>query len=145
VTGMARFETRATVGFAADERGHGLAYVRVAPSRSAADDGRLMRIPFQVKRVPSLLGSEVGYAALTAIAMRLLERGVRRVVFAVEDERLAADLWKERDVPAELAFAYVRLGCLLNQFRRHRITVSAHAALDLTVRARAEVAMHVAA
>lgn len=131
----------ATAGFAADERGSGIAYVRLdgAPGR------RLVRIPFTVVRYPALLEREVGYAALTAIAARLRELGVVNVRFAIEDTRLVDDLRERRELPPALSLAYVRLGCALNQLRSVAVIPAPAEAADLTARARAEVAMHVAA
>src|SRR5690348_9036747 len=51
------------VGFAADEQGNGVAYVRLG---AGGERARLMRIAFTVKRYPALLEREIGYAALTA-------------------------------------------------------------------------------
>ena len=131
---------RAVVGFAADETGGGVAYVRLTGGRGS----RLLRVPFAVARYPALFEREIGYAGLTAVAGYLRHRGVQAVDFAVDDANLAADLRERRDVPHALSLAYVRLGCALNQFREYGI-LDAEDSHDLTARARAEVAMHVAA
>ncbi|MHB8304584.1 MAG: hypothetical protein ACYDEU_01015 [Vulcanimicrobiaceae bacterium] len=137
----------ATIGFAADEQGHGVAYVRLTLAHPEGNSrGRLLRIPFPVKRCPALLEREIGYAALTAVAARLHERGVDRVRLSLEDGRVVEDLRERRSVPQALSMAYVRLGCALNQLREVAIEVDAgNGARDLTARAKAEAALHVAA
>ena len=130
------------VGFAADEQGNGVAYVRLG---AGGERARLMRVAFTVKRYPALLEREVGYAALTAASNALRARGVRRVRLAVDDPRLAAEVREHRDVPAPLAMAYVRLGCALNQFAEYEIAELPQGESDLRSRARAEVAVHAAA
>lgn len=135
----------AEVGFAADGRGDGVAYVRVAEPASCKPASLLLRIPFKTKRFPALLDREVGYAALTAVARGLRERDVCRVALLVDDERLVEDFRERRDVPQALDLAYVRLGCELNQFRDFEIGQASVESSDLSARARAEVAMHVAA
>ena len=137
-------QVKAQVGFAADGRGDGVAYVRVAES-GASGPGSLLRIPFKTKRFPALLDREVGYAALTAVARGLRERDVCRVSLLVDDARLVEDFRDRRDVPQALDMAYVRLGCELNQFRDYEIGAAPSESSDLSARARAEVAMHVAA
>jgi hypothetical protein len=131
----------AAVGFAADAQGNGVAYIRVGGTRAP----RVLRVPFTVKRYPALLDREVGYGALIAVSAALRRRGVERVRFLVDDERLVSDVQEHRDVPAPLALAYVRLGCALNQLREYQIAGSPQGESDLTARARSEVAMHVAA
>jgi hypothetical protein len=130
------------VGFAADEQGNGVAYVRLG---AGGERARLMRVAFTVKRYPALLEREVGYAALTAASNALRARGVHRVRLAVDDARLAAEVREHREVPAPLAMAYVRLGCALNQFAEYEIAELPQGESDLRSRARAEVAVHAAA
>lgn len=130
----------AAIGFAADAAGSGVAYARLKSGRG----DRLVRVPFAVKRYPALLEREIGYAALTAVAAYLHERGIQAADFAIGDGSLAIDVRERRDVPQALSLPYVRLGCALNQFREYRVLDAADAD-DLTARARAEVAMHVAA
>ena len=129
------------VGFAADDSGNGVAYVRLGGSAAA----RTMRVPFRVKRYPALLAREVGYAALYAVAAALRRRGIERLELAVDDAPLCEDLSEHREVPQALTLAYVKLRCALNQFTEYRITAAPPADGDLTARARGEVAMHVAA
>lgn len=129
-----------TVGFAADQAGDGVAYVRIGEAAEAP----VLRVPFTVTRYPALLEREVGYAAVTACASALRSRGILRTRLIVEDARLAQDLLEHREVPHALTLAYVRLRCALNQLREYEIA-AADASGDLTARARSEVALHVAA
>lgn len=129
----------ARVGFAADAQGLGVAYV----ATQRAKGSMLLRLPFKVKRYPALQDREIAYAALTVVANALRERGVRRVSFDVADSELVADVTERRQVPPAITLPYVRLGCALNQFAEYHLT--AHPGDDLTARARAEVALHVAA
>jgi hypothetical protein len=131
----------AATGFAADVQGNGVAYVRLI----LAGTPRVLRVPFTVKRYAGLGGREVGYAALTAIVAVLRRRGVERARFAVDDEQLVIDLREHRDVPAPLTVAYVRLRCALNQFKEYEIVAHGASECDLTMRARSEAAMHIAA
>ena len=131
----------ATVGFAADEHGHGVAYVALAAGKKE----KSVRIPFSVRRYPALLEREVGYAAMTAVAERIAEMGCRRVNFHVADDRVVEDFCERRDVPMPLAIEYVRLGCALNRFAEYHLQADGGPADDLTARARAEVTLNVAA
>lgn len=131
----------ATVGFAADEAGFGIAYAAL----SAGSNQKSVRVPFTVRRYPALLDREIGYAALTAVADKIAEMGCKRVRFRVPDDRVVNDIAERRDVPAPLAIEYVRLGCALNRFAEYRLDVDGEGADDLTARARAEVTLHVAA
>jgi hypothetical protein len=130
---------RAVIGFAAEERGRGIAYARVA----AAGGEHLVRVPFRVERLSGLDDREVTYAAVNAVARTLLARGTRDVTFALSDRRLADDLAAHADVPAALVLLYVRLRCTLNQLDSYAFDVAP--AADLTQRARAETALNVAA
>lgn len=128
----------AAIGYAADDTGNGVAYVRAGEGARS-----VLRVPFSVKRFPGLQGREVGYAALRAAAIALQKRGVVRASLHLEDDRLAGDLNERRDVPAPLTLAYVRLRCALNQFASYSVHQSAES--DLAQRARSELALHVAA
>jgi hypothetical protein len=130
----------ALVGYAADAGGRGVAYVRVA----APSEEHLLRIPFSVRRKRDLNGREVGYAALEAIAGDLRKRGVRGVVFALDDRQLVEDLARHGDVPEALVLPYVRVRCALNQFAGASLRLDG-AGAGLAQRARAEVAFNVAA
>jgi hypothetical protein len=131
---------RAAVGFAADERGAGVAYVRITGRQAE----RVLRVPFGLKRYAGLSGREVGYAALHAAAAAIRARGIRRVAFLIEDGDLAGDLREHRDVPPALTLSYVRLLCSLNQFEQYDV-IQGERETDLTARARSELALHVAA
>ncbi len=131
---------QADIGFAADERGNGVAYVRCGAGEQAA----VLRVPFQVKRFMGLRGREVGYAALAAAAAVLYRRGAQRVRLQIDDEALVRDLLEHRDVPAALTMSYVRLRCSLNRFASMHLEPHV-GACDLTARARGEIALHIAA
>jgi len=132
----------ASAGYAADDSGNGVAYVRMSFKEGGP---RVLRVAFRVQRQPALSGREVGYAALTAVCAAVRRRGLDFVRFAVDDAALIADLQKPDNVPPPLAMPYVRLGCGLNQFRRYEIAALPASDADLTARARSEAAMHVAA
>ncbi|MHB8239673.1 MAG: hypothetical protein ACYDFS_08525 [Vulcanimicrobiaceae bacterium] len=131
--------TEAQVEYAADERGWGLAYIRLGSGKS----GGLLRVGFEVCRYPALLEREVSYAALSAVCHVLRARGVRRVAIFVPDAQIVADIGERRELPAALLLPYVRLRCELNQFAEHSVAVAGDR--ELAARARAEVALHVAA
>jgi hypothetical protein len=132
----------ASVGYAADDAGNGVAYVRMSLKEGGP---RVLRVAFRVQRQPALSGREVGYAALTAVCTAVRRRGLDFVRFAADDAALIADLQKPDNVPPPLAMPSVRLGCALNQFRRYEIAALPASDADLTARARSEAAMHVAA
>lgn len=129
----------ASLGYAADDRGHGVAYARIA----AESGEHLLRIPFRTGRASAVQEREAGYAALTATVNALRGRGVRRVCFRLEDTALIADLAEHRDVPPPIVLPYVRLRCALNQIEEFRFEPAP--ASDLAQRARAEVVLNVAA
>ncbi len=130
----------ASIAYAADRRGEGVAYARLR-----SDSGsRLMRIPFRAQRFAGLASREISYAALSAVAAALLERGFSRTRFALADEALVRDINERRDVPPPLVLPYVRLGCSLNRFEEYAVTLAGEDD-DLAHRARLEVALHVAA
>jgi hypothetical protein len=133
---------QASVGYAADDAGNGVAYVRVLLKEGGP---RVLRVAFRVQRQPALSGREVGYAALTAICSALRRRGIETIRLAIDDRALIAELRKRENVPPPLAMPYVRLGCALNQFRRYEITDLPAGDADLGARARSETALHVAA
>ena len=130
----------AIIAYAADRRGVGVAYARL---RSASGQ-RLLRIPFQVQRYAGLEAREISYAALSAVAGALLERGFHRTRFSVADEALVRDVNERRAVPPPLVLPYVRLGCSLNRFDEYAVALAGEDD-DLANRARAEVALHIAA
>ncbi|HEX5274240.1 MAG TPA: hypothetical protein VFW34_03115 [Candidatus Rubrimentiphilum sp.] len=132
----------ASVGYAADDAGNGVAYVRMNLREGGP---RVLRVPFRVQRQPALSGREVGYAALTAVCAAARRRAIDNVRFAIDDRSLIADLRRHEAVPPPLAMPYVRLGCALNQFRKYEIADLPPGDADLSARARSEAALHVAA
>ena len=126
----------AAVGYAADERGNGLAYARLVGARSR----RLLRVGFRAG-APS--ERAVAYAALTAVTRALTRRGYRDVSFLLADEEFAAEAASGRGVSERLSLAYVALRCALNAMAT--FVIRAGATDELTQRARAEVALNVAA
>jgi len=132
----------ASVGYAADDRGVGIAYVSLAGLVNA----KPLRVPFTVRRHRALRGREVGYAALAAVAERLLQSHDGPVRLVVDDEALVADLNERRPLPGALTIPYVALRCRLNRFAAAAIVrASSRAIADLRARALAEVSLHVAA
>ena len=129
----------AVVGYAASDRGDGIAYIRAGGESGE----RLARVGFRVKRSTDLEGREVGYAALNAVLRALRGWGVRRVRLTVEEYHLVEALASRQDVPGAIVLPYVRLRCALNAFDAGDIVLGAES--DLTQRARAEVAMFAAA
>ena len=111
----------ATVAYAADSRGVGVAYTSV---RRGSNGAVLLRVPFRVERYPALREREVGYAALTAVSKALRERGIHRIRLGVSDPDLVADVTQRRSVPPPLMLPYVRLGCTLNRFEEHQLVVA---------------------
>jgi hypothetical protein len=128
----------ATVGYAADERGNGLAYARLTGGRSR----RLLRVTFQVGSRP-VTARATGYAALTSVSRALCRRGFKSVRFVVSDEEFAAEIATGRNVTNELQLAYVALRCALNSLAS--FAVDSGGTDELTQRARAEVVLNVAA
>jgi hypothetical protein len=129
----------AEVGYAADEHGRGVAYARIGSDGEA----RLLRVTFRTGRAAAAENG-AGYAALAAVARELRERGVNRASFAVDDPQLVEEVNERRKVPAAIVLPYVRLRCALNQFVRFELRTAGGSG-DLAQRARAEVALHVAA
>jgi hypothetical protein len=99
-------------------------------------------VPFRAGRT-SLPEREVGYAALTAVTQALRARGFGRIRFALDDRALIDDLGEHRDLPEAIVLPYVRLRCALNQLEDFSLELAAES--DLAQRARAEVALNVAA
>jgi hypothetical protein len=123
------------LGYAAGSRGNGVGYMRLT-SRSGE---RLVRVAFHARRRAGLEGRDVSYAALTAAARLLHQRGIEAARFCLPDRQVVEDQRYHREVPAALALPYVHLGCALNRFKRYDLCVAEDA--DLTQRARAEVAL----
>lgn len=129
----------ALVGYAADGRGNGIAYARVRGPRSRT----LLRSGFRVATAGPSRDRATAYAALTAISRLLCKRRVREVRFVIGDSEFVDEISTGRGVGEALALAYVRLRCILNSLAAY--SVQAGATDDLTQRARAEVALNVAA
>jgi hypothetical protein len=127
------------LGYAADRLGEGIAYARLTTRAGE----RLVRVAFHVQRFPGLDEREVSYAALSAVAAMLCERGLARVSFVLADAQLVADCTTHRDVPPPLVLPYVRLRCALNRFAAYALHAGADP--DLEGRARAELVLHTAA
>lgn len=126
------------IAYAANRRGEGVAYAAIAGEEQP------VRIPFHVERRPALLGREVGYAALIAVAGTLGAQRIRSVRFAISDERVVLDVLERRQLPLALTLPYVQLKCRLNTFARAEVTVGPPLD-DLASRARAEVELSAAA
>ncbi|MBV9403319.1 MAG: hypothetical protein JO018_06280 [Candidatus Eremiobacteraeota bacterium] len=131
----------ATIGFGADDFGNGVAYVDLRTPTAQ----RVARVDFPVRRTPALLGREIGYAALTAVAERLADAGFKKASFRLADQQLVDDLEGNAQMPADLSLPYVNLRCQLNRFRTATVSCDGSTAEDLAARARAEVTLHVAA
>jgi len=129
----------AGVGYAADHRGRGVAYARLAGPEGA----QLIRIGFRVAGSTPFGERAVAYAALTAVAQTLAKRGLRDVRFVVGDPAFAEEITSGRGVDDRLAIPYVRLRCALNSLAKFAMQTGA--VDDMTQRARAEAALNVAA
>lgn len=127
-------ELEATLGYAAGDRGRGIAYARLREARGE----HLLRVSFRVR--PQFVAREVAYAALIAVAQTLHRRGVVKARFVLEDERLVAEVTEHGELSAAMVLPYVRLKCALNQF--DAVSLAAAQTLDLTQRARAEIALN---
>jgi hypothetical protein len=102
----------------------------------------LLRVPFRAGRT-ALPDRAAGYAALTAVTRALRAKGRGRIRFALDDSALVEDLAGRRPVPDALVLPYVHLRCSLNQLEDFSVEFIAPG--DLAQRARAEVALNVAA
>jgi hypothetical protein len=129
----------AAVGYAADERGNGLAYARLTDGKSRR---RLLRVGFRVNARP-ITARATGYAAMTAVTQALCRRGFKSVRFVVSDKEFAREIATGRNVTDELQLAYVGLRCALNSLVSSR--VDSGATDELTQRASAEVMLNLAA
>ncbi len=130
------------IGYAADERGEGVAYALV----NGVAGESLMRTGFRVRRLGGVEGREIGYAALTAVVGALRGRGSRALEIEIADDAIVAEVEGRRPIPPALAMPYVTLRCSLNGLAQARIRfVEGEKVADLEARARAEVSLHVAA
>lgn len=137
---MSRRAGAVQVGYAADERGEGVAYALLGES------GSPLRVTFRVRRVGGLQGREIGYAALTAVVGALRARGFRALTLEIAEPVIPLELDGLRPIPPALGMSYVTLRCALNGLTEGRIrAIAPDAVADLENRARAEVSLHVAA
>ncbi|HVR46847.1 MAG TPA: hypothetical protein VMT95_09490 [Candidatus Binatia bacterium] len=128
---------QAEIGYAVGPRGLGLAYARLTGSGRR----KLLRSTFRASRGQTDRAG--GYAAVTAVARALRDRGFDNLRFVLNDAELVDEIVKRREPSETLALPYVRLRCVLNTLAG--FTVAAGATDDLTQRARAEVALNLAA
>jgi hypothetical protein len=135
-----RDRVEAAIGYAVSPQGDGVAYARLT---GASEEPTLMRQTFRVSQSLRSLEAAGGYAALTAVARTLHERGFRNVRFFIGDVRLIEEISGRRDVPEHLVLPYVRLRCALNALPRFDVRAGSIDAL--TQRARAEAALNLAA
>ncbi len=130
------------IGYAADERGAGIAYAAVHTGSAVST----VRLRFTARPTPALEGLEFGYAAVAVVAAHLKARGFGRVRLRVADERIVADLNGTGAPPKALTMLYVRIRCLLHGLGAARLEAGQAADVaDLTARARAEAELTVAA
>ncbi len=129
----------AMVGYAAAEGGKGLAYARLTGVQSK----QLLRIGFRVTAPEPWSDRAIGYAALTAVSRALRKRGVHEVRFLLGDPEFVEEIATGHGVGETLVLSYVRLRCALNSLAKFGVQTGATD--DLTNRARAEVALNVAA
>jgi hypothetical protein len=130
------------LGYAADERGTGVAYALLDQAGREA----LVRVAFTVRRLSGLDGREITYGALAAVAGALRARGFGAVTIALADELAVAELEGHRPIPPALGMPYVTVRCALNGLSSSRVrAVERGRVIDLESRARAEVSLHVAA
>ena len=80
---------------------------------------------------------------MTAVARALRDRGFDNLRFVLNDAELVEEIAKRREPAPTLALPYVRLRCVLNSLSE--FSIAAGATDDLTQRARAEVALNLAA
>jgi hypothetical protein len=129
----------AAIGYAASPRGSGVAYVGL----TGVGIDRVLRLTFRVAGSERQAERAGAYAALTAAAYALLKRGLRQAHFLLDDAQLVDEISNRREMPDELVLSYVRLRCVLNSFSSFSLDVAETD--DLTQRARAEVALNLAA
>jgi hypothetical protein len=130
------------LGYAADERGHGIAYAAINTGSSTA----IVRLPFTAVSLPALDGLDAGYGAVGAVAAHLKSRGFARVRLRIGDARVAADLNGAGAPPKILAMEYVKTRCVLHGLGAVRLeTADSIEVRDLAARAQAEVRLHAAA
>jgi hypothetical protein len=130
------------VGYAADERGHGIVFAAI----STGNASRIVRLAFTAAPLPALEGLENGYAALAAVGAHLKSRGFGRVRIRTGDVRVVADLNGTGSPPKALTMSYVKTRCILHGLGLVRLEAAEPVEIrDLAARAQAEVRLHAAA
>lgn len=130
------------VGYAADERGRGVAYAAINTGSAVGT----VRLPFAATPLPALDGRQEGYAAIGVVCAHLKARGFARVRIRIGDQRVVADLNGTGSPPKPLAMAYVKIRCALHGLGAVRLQAAESIEIrDLIARAQAEVGLHVAA
>jgi hypothetical protein len=129
----------AAIGYAASPRGNGVVYARL----TAAGIHQVLRLTFRVAASGQQTDRASAYAALTVAARALLKRGFRQTHFLLDDAQLVDEISNRRQLPDALVLSYVRLRCVLNSLSSFSLNTAATD--DLTQRARAEVALNLAA
>ena len=128
----------ATIGYAADQSGRGIAYARLTGSRSH----RLLRTEFHVA-ARTVTDRAIAYAALTSIVRALARRGFREVTFVLGDAEFAEEIASGRGVSEALVLSYVALRCALNTLKTFQLRTGSTD--ELAQRARVEATLNVAA
>jgi hypothetical protein len=127
------------IGYAAGPAGGGVAYARLG----GAGAHEVIRLPFRISGLCSVLDRAAAYAAVVVTAKALRKRGVTRARFVMPDAGVVEELRMRGVVPQMLVLAYVRLRCALNAF--DDVAITSGATDELMQRARAEVALNLAA
>jgi hypothetical protein len=130
---------KAILGFASDESGRGIAYLRM---RRGSKE-RVLRRTFRFETHPEFVEREAGYAAMEAV-LPLVRKHARRVDIELDDVELFADLTQHREIPVALMLPHVRVRCALNVFESWTLGIGVEAR-DLTARSRAEISLPTAA
>ena len=128
----------ATIGYAADQGGRGIAYARLTGSRSH----RLLRTEFHVA-ARTVTDRAIAYAALTSVVRALARRGFREVTFVLGDAEFAEEIASGRGVSEALVLSYVALRCALNTLKTFQLRTGSTD--ELAQRARVEATLNVAA
>ncbi|MBV8067929.1 MAG: hypothetical protein JO113_08120 [Candidatus Eremiobacteraeota bacterium] len=126
------------VGYAADAGG-GVAYARLTGPHCSD----LLRFDFRSSCPAAHADHAAAYAALTAVARALAKRKIRNASFVIADAQFVDEIVTGRNVSEAYAIPYVRLRCALNALAAFSVRVGS--VDDLAQRARAEVALNVAA
>jgi hypothetical protein len=130
------------LGYAADERGRGIAYAAVNTGNAVTT----VRLSFAASRLTALEGLELGYAAVAVVGSHLKDRGFSRVRIRLADARVVTDLSGMGTPPKPLTMAYVRIRCVLHALGAVRLEFAESMEVrDLAARAKAEVELRLAA